>query len=77
MNAAARVEEFATRCGGEIARFHDAIPLRGALLACLEAIAAFQDAPRPASRSSGLLAMTRLASPNRLNNCASFFASPL
>ena len=36
-----------------------------------------QDAPRPWSANSGLLAMTRLASPNKLNSCASFLARPL
>jgi len=36
-----------------------------------------QDAPRAWSANSGLLEMTRLASPNRLNSCASFLARPL
>ena len=36
-----------------------------------------QDTPRAGSANSRRLAMTRLARPNRLNNCASFFARPL
>ena len=36
-----------------------------------------QDAPRAWIANSCLLAMTRLASPNRLNSCASFLARPL
>ena len=45
--------------------------------ASFEATLRDQDAPRALSANSGLLAMTRLASPNRLNSCASFLARPL
>ncbi len=36
-----------------------------------------QETPRAWRSSSDLLAITRLASPNRLNSCASFLAMPL
>lgn len=36
-----------------------------------------QDAPRAWMSNNGLLAMTRLASPNKLNSCVSFLAKPL
>jgi len=36
-----------------------------------------QDAPRAWIASNCLLAMTRLARPNRLNSCAWFLAKPL
>ena len=45
--------------------------------ASFEAVLRSQDAPRVSSASNCLFAMTRLASPNRLNSCASFFAKPL
>jgi len=45
--------------------------------ASFEAALRAQDAPRAWSAINRLLAMTRLASPNRLNSCASFLASPL
>ena len=45
--------------------------------ASFEATLRDQDAPRAWSANNGLLAMTRLASPNRLSSCASFLARPL
>lgn len=36
-----------------------------------------QDAPRACKANSDLLAITRLARPNKLNNCAVFLARPL
>ncbi len=36
-----------------------------------------QDAPRAPIANNCLLAMTRFANPNRLNNCASFLARSL
>ena len=41
------------------------------------AVLGVQDAPRASMASKCLLAMTRLASPNRLKSCASFLAKPL
>ena len=58
--------------------------LKGSSRACFaasdasfEAALRSQDAPRVSGVSIRRLAMTRLASPNRLNSCASFFARPL
>lgn len=54
-------------------------PYRGRLEAVSQPFApcrAAQDAPPPRASSSGLFAMTRLASPNSANSCAWFFASP-
>lgn len=45
--------------------------------ASFEVVLRSQDAPRVSSASNRLFAMTRLASPNRLKSCASFFARPL
>jgi hypothetical protein len=45
-----------------------------AVLASCEAISRVQDVPRACRGNSGLLAMTRLAKPNRLKSCAWFFA---
>lgn len=45
--------------------------------ASFEAVLRPQDAPRARSASNCRLAMTMLASPNRLNSCASFLARPL
>lgn len=42
-----------------------------------EATSAVQETPRAWIANKCLLAMTRLAKPNRLNNCASFLARPL
>ena len=45
--------------------------------ASFEATLRDQDAPRAWSAINCLLAMTRLASANKLNSCASFLARPL
>ena len=53
---------------------------RGAAVAfeaSFEAAFPTQDAPRAWMSNNCLLAMTRLASPNRLNSCVSFLAKPL
>lgn len=42
--------------------------------ASFEAILRAQDAPRACSAINCVLAMTRLARPNRLNSCAAFLA---
>jgi hypothetical protein len=52
-------------------------PAGEALGGLLRPVSHSQDAPRPSSASSRLLAITRLAKPNRLNSCAWFLASPL
>lgn len=51
--------------------------LKAVFEASFEAALRAQDAPRACRASSRLLAMTRLAKPNRLNSCASFLAMPL
>lgn len=52
-------------------------PVRRAFCASCETTFDVQDAPRAWATSNSLLAMTRWASPNRLNSCASFLARPL
>lgn len=49
----------------------------GPFRALSQAARRVQDAPRPWHSNSGLLAITRFASANSANSCASFFASPL
>ena len=51
--------------------------LRAVFEASFEAALRAQEAPRACRAINCLLAMTRLAKPNRLNSCASFFARPL
>ena len=64
--------------GGDFDAFHgSAKAVIATFGASIEAVLRNQDAPRVSSASSRRLAMTRLAKPNRLNSCASFFASPL
>jgi hypothetical protein len=58
-------------------RFAAANLARRAFGAPFEAFLRVQDAPRVSSASSDLLAITKFASPNRLNSCAVFLASPL
>ena len=77
MSIAARVEDMTKECSREIRQSRDARPSPHRFCASFEATCAVQDAPRAATRRSGLLAMTRLASANRLNSCASFLARPL
>lgn len=77
MTSAVGSEGIPTRCGREIKRFCTLWFARGAFCASFEAAISVRDAPRAAVRSSDRLAMTKLASPNRLNSCASFFARPL
>lgn len=48
-----------------------------AFQASFDAVSRSQDAPRVSSANNLFFAMTRLASPNRLNSCASFLARPL
>jgi hypothetical protein len=50
---------------------------RRAFGAPVEAVLRVQDAPRALRASKDRLAIRRLASPNRLNSCAVFLASPL
>ena len=47
------------------------------VLTSSEATFRSQDASRACAANNDLLAMTRLARPNRLNSCALFFAKPL
>lgn len=77
MNDAVRSEDMTTRCGRDSGRLRAVRSARRAFCASCEATFGVQDAPRPAACSNDLLAMTRLASPNRLNSCASFLTSPL
>ena len=77
MNDASGSEGITARYCREFGRFRARNLSAGRSRASCEATSAVQDAPRAATRASDLLAMTRLASPNRLNNCASFFAKPL
>ena len=77
MSLAIRVDGLMTRCAREIALFHERGRIQRSVFASSEAIFCVQDEPRPAACINDLLAMTKLASPNRLNNCASFFAKPL
>ena len=51
--------------------------LRAVFEASFEAALRSQDAPRAWSANNRLLAMKRLARPNRLNSCASFLPRPL
>ena len=77
MNDVVGSEHVSTRCGRDSGRLRAVGPASRALCTSCEATFDVQDAPRPRAISSDLLAMTRLASPNRLNSCASFFARPL
>ena len=76
MNDADGSEGITKRCGRDCVQLRADRPSRRAFSASCEATFEVQDAPR-ASATSNFLAMTRLANPNRLNSCASFFASPL
>jgi len=73
MNDAGGSEDITKRCG----RLCAERPARRAFCASCEATFDVQDVPRACATSNDLLAMTRFASPNRLNSCASFFARPL
>ena len=75
MSTSSHVDAIAIRCMAELAALPSKKVRREAFRASFEAVFRVQDAPRPWSSNSRLLAITRLASPNRLNNCASFFAS--
>lgn len=77
MSADALVEMIATRGGHECDRVCAMKAHWRAFRAFEDTTFDVQDAPRAAARSNDLLAMTRLASPNRMNSCAWFFARPL
>ena len=62
---------------GPRGQFEAANLARWAFGAPFGAVLRVQDAPRVSRASSDLLAITKFASPNRLNNCAVFLASPL
>ncbi len=74
MNDAVGSEGITMRCGRDFGRLRAERPPAGAFFAACEATYCLQDSPRERATSNDLLAMTRLASPNRLNSCASFFA---
>ena len=77
MSSAAR-DEVTKQCDDRARACHGGVRgLTEVFEAPFEAVFGLQDAPRAWIANNGLLAMTRLASPNRLNSCASFLPKPL
>ena len=80
MTAAEHVDRRAARFRGEFGLLlvlKVAQRLLSAVFAPSEVALGAQDAPRALRVNSDLLAITKLAKPNRLNSCASFLARPL
>jgi hypothetical protein len=77
MSVAARFDELSKRCALEVPALCSKEPHGELFRVRSEATLGPQDAPRASIANSRLLAITRLASPNRLNSCASFLTSPL
>lgn len=77
MSAVARVEPMQRHDDIAYAVNHAVRGLTAMSEASFKAVLRAQDAPRAWSDNNCRLAMTMLASPNRLNSCASFLASPL
>ena len=77
MSTEARIETRRGRDDGTNVIGNDERSLAAVFEASFEAVSLAQDAPRAWSAINCLLAMTRLASANKLNSCASFLARPL
>ena len=77
MSACARADDMTKCCLRVVGVRWAAQVFHFAFFASFEVNFRVQDAPRASRANSDLLAMTRLARPNKLNSCASFLASPL
>lgn len=76
MNSVVGSEGITMRCGRDCGRLRAVRSAYRAFCASCEVTFGVQDALRAATHRSDLLAITRLASPKRVNSCASFLARP-
>ena len=77
MSVAALFDECLTRTAYEVGPLGSKKPRFDTFWASSEATLPVQEAPRACRANSGLLAITRLARPNRLKSWAWFLARPL